>query len=324
MHWTRVATACALVVAAAVACDRSAEEAKSSRGEGGANVILAPDVATAEQADQSLGYSAGRAAAPPAASLPRPGRPGSLNQSQGVDPGSVPVDAIAPMIIRTGNAVIEVKSIEDGVARLRMIANQLGGYVGNTTVQSGTDQPRSAMVEVKVPSSRWGSLLEGIKPVGKIESLSESAQDVGEEFVDVQARVENARRLEQRLVLLLANRTGKLQEALEVERELGRVREEIERYQGRMRYLQARAAVSTMLVNLHEPRPVIGGAPGDSPIMDAFRQAWRNLIGFIAWIIASMGIILPVAALIMLLWWLGKRLGLGLPRARSRREGPTE
>src|SRR3712207_8153917 len=49
-------------------------------------------------------------------------------------------------------------------------------------------------------------------------------------------------------------------------------RSEIERYQGRMRYLQTRAAVSTMLVNLHEPRPVIGTAPGDSPILDAFRD----------------------------------------------------
>ena len=142
--------------------------------------------------------------------------------------------------------------------------------------------------------------------------------------MDVQARVENARRLEQRLVLLLANRTGKLQEALEVERELGRVREEIERYQGRMRYLQARAAVSTMLVNLHEPRSVIGSTPGDSPILDAFRQAWRNLISFVAFLIASLGVLLPLAAIVMLLWWLGKRLGIRGPARLGDRGTPRE
>jgi hypothetical protein len=244
--------------------------------------------------------------------------------SQGIDPGSVPVDAITPMIIRSGNAVIEVKSLEPAVAQLRVIASQLGGYVGNTTIQSGQEQPRSAMVEVKVPSSRWGSLLEGLKPIGTVESLSESAQDVGEEFVDVQARIENSRRLEQRLILLLANRTGRLQDALEVERELGRVRGEIERFQGRLRYLQSRAAVSTMLVNLHEPRSVIGNEPGDNPIIDAFRQAWRNLVGFIAFIIASFGVLLPLAVIVMLLWWLGKRLGLGLPGRRPPPDRPAQ
>ena len=320
MHWTRIAAACAVVVAAAVACDKAGDEAKSSRGEG-APVIMAPDMAPAGQANEALGSASRVAAAPPQLEV-RQGRPGSA--SQGVDPGSVPVDAIAPMIIRTGNAVIEVKSIDEGVARLRVIANQLGGYVGNTTVQSGKDQPRSAMVEIKVPSSRWSQLLEGIKPTGTIESLSESAQDVGEEFVDVQARMENARRLEQRLLALLANRTGKLSDVLEVENQLGQVREEIERYQGRMRYLQTRAAVSTMLVNLHEPRPVIGGAPGDSPILDAFRQAWRNLIGLVAFLIASLGVLLPLAVLVVFLWWLVKRLGLGRTIRPRERDGTPE
>ena len=283
--------------------------------------MMAPDVATAEQANEAIGYSARRTApAPPRAVAGQAGSAGP----QGVDPSSVPVDAIAPMIIRTGNAVIEVKSIDEGVARLRVIANQLGGYVGNTTVQSGKDQPKSAMVEIKVPSSRWSQLLEGIKPVGTVESLSESAQDVGEEFVDVQARMENARRLEQRLLALLANRTGKLSDVLEVETQLGQVREEIERYQGRMRYLQTRSAVSTMLVNLHEPRPVIGSAPGDSPILDAFRQAWHNLIAFLAFLIASLGVLLPLAAIIMLLWWLGKRLWLGSAIRPRERDRPRE
>lgn len=301
MHWKRVAAMAALVMGIVAACS----DEKSSRGEGTVNMIALPDSASMGAAEDASGFSARRVAPPQA-----PARGGSVGP-QGVDPGSVPVDAIAPMIIRTGNAVIEVKSIDEGVARLRVIANQLGGYVGNTTVQSGKDQPRSAMVEVKVPSSRWGSLLEGIKPIGTVESLSESAQDVGEEFVDVQARMENARRLEQRLLALLANRTGKLSDVLEVETQLGQVREEIERYQGRMRYLQTRAAVSTMLVNLHEPRPVIGGAPGDSPILDAFRQAWRNLIGLVAFLIASLGVLLPLAVLVVFLWWLAKRLGVG-------------
>ena len=70
--------------------------------------------------------------------------------------------------------------------------------------------------------------------------MNVSAEDVGEEYVDVQARVANAHRLEQRLIEVLATKTGKLSDILNVERELARVREEIERMEGRMRYLRTR------------------------------------------------------------------------------------
>ncbi|HEX2780707.1 MAG TPA: DUF4349 domain-containing protein, partial [Gemmatimonadaceae bacterium] len=157
--------------------------------------------------------------------------------------------------------------------------------------------------------SRWGSLLEGIKPIGTVESLSESAQDVGEEFVDVTARVANARRLEARLLDLLATRTGKLSDALEVEQSIAQVRQEIERYQGRLRYLSARSAMSTMMVSLHEPAPLVGEHPGDNPIADAARTAWHLFVGLIALLISSLGIVIPLGLLVALLWWIRRGWG---------------
>ncbi len=206
------------------------------------------------------------------------------------------------MIIRTGNATIKVDSLAPAVARLRALATSLGGYVGNTSIQTGADQLRSATVEIKVPASRWPLLLAGIKPVGTLEAQNESAEDVGEEFVDVQARVANSRRLEERLIALLANRTGKLQDALQVERELARVREEIDRYEGRIRYLRSRTSISTMMVMLHEPAPVLGTRPGDSPIADAFRDAWRGFVGLVAFAIASLGVVVPLGVVGFVLW----------------------
>jgi hypothetical protein len=124
-----------------------------------------------------------------------------------------------------------------------------------------------------------------------------TAEDVGEEFVDITARVVNGRRLEERLVDLLATRTGRLQDVLAVERELARVREEIERHEGRLRYLRTRAAMSTLAVTLHEAKPIVGDHPGYSVIGEAFRQAWRNCVQLVAGLIAAMGILVPVAAL---------------------------
>lgn len=211
-------------------------------------------------------------------------------------------DAATAMIIRTGTASIKVDSLEPAVARIRTLAQALGGFVGNTSMQTGKDQLRSAMIEVKVPAERWPQLLTGLKPIGTLESQDESAQDVGEEFVDVQARVANSRRLEERLIALLANRTGKLQDALQVERELARVREEIDRYEGRIRYLRTRTAVSTMVITVHEPAPVLGARPGQNPIADAFRNAWQIFVGLVALLISSMGVLIPVGLVVWLVW----------------------
>jgi hypothetical protein len=123
---------------------------------------------------------------------------------------------------------------------------------------------------------------------------------VGEEFTDISARVVNGRRLEQRLIELIATRTGKLSDVLEIERELARVREEIERMEGRLRYLEAHAAVSSLSIRVHEPGPIVGQEGSLAVLAEAFRQAWRNSIGFAAAGIAAMGVFLPAALLALL------------------------
>jgi hypothetical protein len=202
------------------------------------------------------------------------------------------------MLIRTGNASIEVDKLDPAMVRVRQLAAQLGGYIANSSLSGGRDQVRSATLELKIPAARYDQAVGGLGDVGKVESVNTNAEDVGEEYVDITARVANAKRLEERLVGLLAARTGRLQDVLAVERELARVREEIERYEGRMRFLRTRAAVSTLSVTLHEPFPILGRTPGENPIVLAIRQAWRNFVGFVAWTIASLGVLMPVAAIL--------------------------
>jgi len=226
--------------------------------------------------------------------------------------GMPPVSAVSQpsltssMIIRTGYAGVEVDSLDAAIARVRQLAQRVGGFVANTQVQGGKDQLRSASLEVKVPSDRFDEALAGLTPIGKVESVNVNAQDVGEEYVDIAARVENAHRLEARLIALLANRTGKLQDVLSVERELARVREEIERYEGRMRFLRSRVALSTLTIAVHERAPIITPVAGDGPIINAFREAWRNFVGFVAALIASLGVLVPLGVLVFV-GWLGVR-----------------
>jgi hypothetical protein len=139
---------------------------------------------------------------------------------------------------------------------------------------------------------------------------------VGEEFVDVTARVANARRLEQRLVTLLATRTGKLEDVLAVERELARVREQIERYEGRLRYLSTRVETSTLTVTVHEPVPVVNPNPGTSLIGESFRNMWRNFVRFVAVGIEALGVLVPLGLLGWAVAWVWRR-------RKARRVGPA-
>jgi uncharacterized protein DUF4349 len=211
--------------------------------------------------------------------------------------------AAPTMVIRTGQAFIEVEKVDPAVLKIRQLAAQFGGYITNSSITGGRDQIRQATFELKIPGPRYDEAVGSLSSIGKVETVTSNAQDVGEEFVDVTARVNNAKRLEDRLITLLANRTGKLDEVLRVERELARVREEIERYEGRLRYLTSRVAMSTLSITVHEPAPILGNNPGENPIAAALRRAWRNFIALLAGAIASLGVLIPLALLGLAGWW---------------------
>lgn len=207
------------------------------------------------------------------------------------------------MVIRTGQAFIEVEKVDPAILKIRQIAAQVGGYITNSSISGGRDQIRQATLELKIPAANYDRAVGSLSTIGKVETVTSNAQDVGEEFVDVTARVTNARRLEERLIMLLANRTGKLDDVLRVERELARVREEIERYQGRLRYLTSRVAMSTLTITVHEPAPILGNAPGENPIAAALRRAWRNFISLLAGSIAALGVLIPLALVAVGVWF---------------------
>ena len=228
-----------------------------------------------------------------------------------------PTPEPSSLVIRNGQTSIEVDSLERAVAQVRLLAGRVGGYVANTTMQTGRGQLRAATLEVKIPADRFDDGLGGLSALGKLESVNVNAEDVGEEFTDVTARMTNARRLETRLIDLLATRTGKLKDVLDVEHELARVREEIERYEGRLRYLRAHAVLSTLTVYVHEPVPVVGRA-GSSVIGEAFKQAWRNFVALVAACIRGLGIVIPLGVLVTAAWLGAKRLSLLPSRLAGR------
>jgi hypothetical protein len=210
------------------------------------------------------------------------------------------IDPTGAMLVRHGQASIEVKAVDDAVSRMRQTATQFGGFVANTALRTGKDEQRSAMLQLRIPAAQFDGAVAALSQLGKVESVSVNAEDVAEEYVDLGARLTNARRVEARLAELLATRTGKLSDVLTVEQELARVRQEAERYEARMRWLERRATLSSLDVTIHEKLPLIGSPPGRGPIAEALAEAWERMVGFVAGFIALLGVLVPLGVLVLL------------------------
>ena len=316
----RVALSLVIVAAVIAACENNKSDSIRS-------------VARRGPADRAMFAAAVAAPAPDSASgeehaqvrLVTNARAATLQKDahESTEPASPTEVVPGSMLVRNGKASLEVDALETGIGRIRDMARRTGAVIANTSMEGGKEQTRAASLELRIPSERFDEAVNGLSPIGKLESVNVSVEDVGEEFVDVQARMVNARRLEQRLIELLANRTGKLTDVLKVEGELARVREETERYEGRLRYLRSRSSISTLTLAVHERYPIVADA-GSHPMRDAFAQAGRNLVGVTAGMIASLGVIVPIGVLLGLILLIGRRFlathGLRIPEKASSAE----
>jgi chromosome segregation ATPase len=105
-----------------------------------------------------------------------------------------------------------------------------------------------------VPSSQLDSVIADVKELGHVESESQSGEEVTSQYVDLQARLTNARNTEQRLTELLRRQTGKLDEVVTVEEKISEVREQIERMEAERKNLSERVDFGTLSVSLSEER----------------------------------------------------------------------
>lgn len=295
----------------AIACDRAPDSPRRTGIDAALSAAVAstgegPAAVSRRNASSEGPSSEGVLMAPPMATSTA-----SMNahDAGGISFGAsmLPVDPSGAMLIRNGQASVEVKRMDDAVAALRQTVAQLGGFVANTSIVGGKEEHRSANIEIRIPSAQFDAAVIALATLGTVESVSATVQDAGDEYVDLGARVANARHMEARLLEMLARRTGKLSEALTVEQELRRVREEIERFDARLKWIERRAAISSLQITLHEPSSVLDRR-GPSPIAEAFAEAWRRAVGVVAWCIASLGVVVPFGLMLAATLLLARRL----------------
>jgi hypothetical protein len=154
-------------------------------------------------------------------------------------------------LVRNATFTVEARDVRKATEALVAAVQAARGYVASVHEAVDELDRRSVTIEVRVPHARFDHSLGQIEALGKVLDRQVTAEDVTEEFVDSQAALRNLKRTESRLLEHL-RRTGRLADTLLVEKELNRVRGEIERLEGRLRFLQHRVAFSTLTVTLKE------------------------------------------------------------------------
>ena len=162
-------------------------------------------------------------------------------------------------VVTTGSIALEVEDVESAITDVRAIAEGLGGFVEQLSSSGEGDRQRASMT-IRVPQDQFFSALERIEPFGKVLSRNLGSEDVSEQFIDLEARLKSALRQEESFLTLL-QRAESVSDVLTVERELSRVRSEIERLQGRLNLLERRTALATLTVSLSPPAPVATTPP---------------------------------------------------------------
>jgi len=183
-------------------------------------------------------------AAPPKAPPPPPPPPGAPATTPGAGPGEKKTDTAreeaahdTAFLVYTAQVTMAVYQVEQGVAAVEKVARDMGGYLA---------VKRDREITVRVPRARFEPTLSAIDKIGDVLHRDVQAQDVTDEYVDVEIRIKNARAMQVRLKQLLDKASVK--EALEIEKEMRRVTEELELLEGKLKLLKDRIAYSTITV----------------------------------------------------------------------------
>ncbi len=235
-------------------------------------------------------------------------------------PGSLPSDR---MIIRNGAIGIKVSNVEQTLGRVTSIANGKGGLVFSTNTEHRGDYTYATLT-LQVPPARFDETMNDIRSAAvTVTNETSSSQDVTEEFVDNDAQIKNLTQSEQQLNTLLtkANTVG---DVLAVQREITTVRGQIDRLQGRQKYLATKTSMASITVSI-EPIGVVAPEKSNSTqgwdfgrtLQNAWEGSVHGLQG-LATVLITIAVYLWVLPLLLLVYWLYMRLF----RANQRPGGP--
>lgn len=218
------------------------------------------------------------------------------------------------LIIEMGIS-IESDDIAASVGAIRSFATTAGGVITSSNIGLRTDDQENgwATIVVRVPPERLDSFLENLddpERVGTLTSSNTWTQDVTEQLVELDVRIENQRESVARIRELLAE-ANDLSDVVTLEYELSRRQTDLEVQLARQASLEGRVALSTVTIDLYSP----GEAPTPEPertIISGFTDGWNSFVGTassLGWFVAAASPYLGAIIIVLLVIGTIKRRG---------------
>lgn len=276
-----------------------------NRGAGGEHT-------TSERAQQA-GASRSEAVAPSNQAARETAAPGvvvqtqmvSLNQTEAAQQVPAPTER---KIIRNANISIELDSPAEGQRKIASIAEARGGFiVTSESKQEGrraSDAPSYEVVtvEARIPASQFDAVVTEIRAIGsRVTGEKISGQDVTEEYIDLEARIRTQKALEGQFMEIM-KQARTVADALEVQSQLANVRTEIERIEGRRRFLENQASMSTIKVTLQPPAPLIAATQSSflRDLKEAFGDGFNVATSLVLGLIRLFIVLIPLTLFVFL------------------------
>lgn len=203
------------------------------------------------------------------------------------------LDVTNRKLIQTAELHLRVDSYDATRKRLEQQLKAAKGYIENAELQHNDGAVSHATLRLRIPQQKLQSFLNSTTEHGEVLHEALRTQDVSDTYFDTEARLKNARKLEARLLELMAAKTDGVKDLLEVEREIARVREQIERMDGQLNRYDKQIAFSTLELQIVTRRTYAAGVP--PTIGERVSNAWNaSLSGMAA---VGRGILLALVAL---------------------------
>ena len=193
----------------------------------------------------------------------------------------------------TVQLVLKKTSLEEFETDIEALIKKHKAYKSNGTFKRNQGENRSGMWEIRVPADQYAGFLTAVKKLGVPEEVQENTKDVTAQYVDLEARITNQKRLEERILSVLDEVKGKIGDVLQVEQQLARVRETIERLEGQMRVLKDKVTMATLTVHVREDKDYV--PPQALSFGDSIGDIWGKSID--ALMAFAKGVVLVVVAI---------------------------
>lgn len=167
--------------------------------------------------------------------------------------GALSVTVGERMIVRTGNISLVVADVVDARDEIARMAVRLDGFVVSSWI-SGEEEEMRGEISIRVPDGRFEPALAELRNLAvRVKSESTNSQDVTEEYIDLSAKLKNLEATEEQYLRLM-EKAERVEDILNVQRELSKTRGDIEQIKGRMQYLERTSSMSFITAHLESAK----------------------------------------------------------------------